>query len=366
MRLLNRAAIVAALGAATLLAATPSAIADPVNSALAPVTPAATDIVAVGSDTTEHPLNEISVAFNAKTPAPTNKFYSWDATPAGNITTKTGATVIARPNGSNQGIAALIANTSATVDFARSSRGRIGTDPAKVNGGIGFVAFARDAVAIASVPGGSVPNNLQVADLKALYECTATGALAALGLKPHLPQSGSGTRSFFLSAIGVTTPGGCVTSGVQENDGTPAVLNDPKVLVPYSVSKYIAQADHSVTCPAPPPIVAGKNLFGCNKTGPLALNSIDFDASAGVNIIAPLSGVSPNRTINTSYVSTAFGRTVYNVVRIPAAPAPVAIPTYLVPLLGTNGAGGYICSPAGTTLLQNHGLLTTPLCGIMS
>lgn len=367
MRMLHQLAAVSALATAVMLAGAGTALADPQDGSGNPVVPAVSDAVGVGSDTTEFPLDQLSIDYNATNPVG-SKLYSWDATnPAtgvhgDSIVTKSGAAAIPRPDGSSAGILALDNNvksdgTHYDIDFARSSRGRQSSDPLKQAGGIVFVALARDAVSYATQATSNVPTNLSTAQLTSIYNCTQT---TWPNIKPFLPQTGSGTRAFFLKAIGVTTPGACVNSTVQENDGTQALLNDAWAIVPYSVSKYIAQADHSA------PLVGGtctptgtQNKFGCDKHGTMVLNS--------VNGIAPTSGVHPNRTINSSFVGTSYGRTVYDVVRY--ASTPDNIPAYLEPIFASKTATvpGWVCKAAPSTAntdLTNYGLLSSPLCGI--
>ena len=63
---------------ATALAVAP-AMADPINGKGKPVTPAATDVVGVGSDTIQNVLNQFSVSYNASHKTGP-RLYSWDAT----------------------------------------------------------------------------------------------------------------------------------------------------------------------------------------------------------------------------------------------------------------------------------------------
>src|SRR5262249_36623257 len=49
------------------------------------------------------------------------------------------------------------------------------------------------------------------------WNAPSIGGASANTIHPLLPQVGSGTRTSFLGAIGVTTPGGCVAN-VEEND----------------------------------------------------------------------------------------------------------------------------------------------------
>ncbi len=337
MRSLTKLALsagVAGAVAASLVATSGPASADPPTG----VTPPANSIVGVGSDTTEYVMDQIALAYDAQSPAPTQKLYSWDATGSTPITTKTGATSIARPDGSGAGIAALTGNTSATVDFARSSAGRSPSNPSTIK----FVAFAKDAVTAAVQTTTNAPANLTTANLKNIYTCASTtwnqvGGTSTATIKPFLPQAGSGTRAFFLAAIGVTTPGSCVTSNVQENEGTNTALNDPNAIVPYSTAKYIAQVFHSG---------AGQNSFGTDDHGTLKLESI--------NSTAPTTGSGSTTTINPSF-SAAFVRTVFNVVRQDTTTTD-QIPAYEEPIFGT---GKFLCTQ--TTIVKNYGFL--PLSG---
>src|SRR5262245_1531660 len=75
--------------------------------------PTANHVVGVGSDTTQFVMSTLTDHYNAKSPAPTNPLYSYDAvgSPA-SIPLKPGCTAITRPNGSSAGISALKADTN--------------------------------------------------------------------------------------------------------------------------------------------------------------------------------------------------------------------------------------------------------------
>src|SRR5260370_4098645 len=97
---------------ASALAAAP-AFADPINNLGKPVTPRATDIVGVGSDTIQNVFDQFSIDYNRTlTKASTPRLYSWDATNPKTgavndlITAKAGCTKAPRPNGSSAGILA--------------------------------------------------------------------------------------------------------------------------------------------------------------------------------------------------------------------------------------------------------------------
>jgi ABC-type phosphate transport system substrate-binding protein len=339
MRFALKLAVSAGAAAALAVAVANPASADPPTG----VTPAAVDIVGVGSDTTQFFMDQIALNYDGQTPVPARAVYSWDATGSSPITTKAGATSIPRPDGSSAGISALVTNGVNTVDFARSSRGRAGTDPATID----FVAFAKDAVTVAVQKTTNAPKTLSTAQLQAIFTCSATtwnqvGGTSTKTIRPFLPQLGSGTRSFFESAIGLTDAaiGPCVTQGVQENEGLDTRLNNANVVVPYSVAKYIAQVYHSA---------AGQNDFGTDDHGTLKLNKIN--------------GTVPvlDKKINPNFAPT-FQRTVYNVVRKDDTTTDT-IPAYLEKILGKNG---YICKTAAKTI-KNYGFLPLSTgCGAVS
>ncbi|MFJ4591576.1 MULTISPECIES: PstS family phosphate ABC transporter substrate-binding protein [unclassified Kitasatospora] len=332
---------VAALATSLATVASGSAIADPA----AGVTPAAQDIVGVGSDTIQVLLNQFSADYNASLGAGSTapRLYSWDATGTSPITTKTGATSIARPNGSGAGIKALVANTGATVDFARSSRGPAATDAH----GLDFVALAKDAVTWSAPSNGNAPAQLTSAQLTAIYNCTTTNwnqisaSLPNATIKPFLPQADSGTRSFFLGAIGVTTPGACVTTGPEENEGTDANLTDPNVVFPYSVAHYLGQT-------------VGGHGTATDAPGSLTLRNIVVNGAT----LTPVT----NNVINTKFANSSFGRVVYNVIRDTEWTATDAHGQALQAIFGSNG---WICTdPVAAADLASYGFLATPACGV--
>ncbi|MFE9428736.1 substrate-binding domain-containing protein [Kitasatospora sp. NPDC006697] len=296
-----------AIAASLTTVAAGSALADPPSG----VTPASTDIVGVGSDTTQAVLDQFSTDYNTFLGTSTAPhLYSWDATGSSPITTKSGATSIARPNGSSAGITALNNYTNATVNFARSSRGpqastpTVPGDPSSDD----FVAFAKDGVSWSALSGGNAPANLTTADLLAIYTCSKTnwnqitdipgytGPNATIDA--YLPQLSSGTRSFFLKAINggstAATPGTCVESYLpEENEGTDSVFaSDANAVFPYSAAHYIGQ------------VYGGHHTSSSDYPGSLTLRNIN-----GVNPI------STTNTLNPSFTRTAYGRLVYNVVR---------------------------------------------------
>jgi ABC-type phosphate transport system substrate-binding protein len=242
------------LGLATVLTGGPAYATDP------PSTPARADLVGVGSDTAQDVMglkgstlakSGYSANYNATRPA--SKLWGFDATGSANITPKAGCAAIPRPNGSGAGISALAADESGgthCVDYARSSRAK----NAATDGDLFFVPYAKDGVSWAAFPtraGGTTfnaPTTLTTAQLKSVYTCAKTNWKDVGGrnakILAYLPQAGSGTRTFFLGAIGVSTPGTCVKSPstLEENNGAKIPAADrPFTIVPYSIAKWIAQ-----------------------------------------------------------------------------------------------------------------------------
>ncbi|MFD8322232.1 substrate-binding domain-containing protein [Kitasatospora purpeofusca] len=349
------AKLLAAVAIATSVAtvATGTAVADP---STLPTLPLAQDIVGVGSDTTQAVLNQFSTDYNAFLGASSTlpRLYSWDATGTSPIVTKTGAQTspaFARPNGSGAGIAALDATSKTTVDFARSSRGPKNSVPGVPGDPTTdlFVAFAKDGVSVATATTGSnAPTNLSKNDLINIYNCTYTnwnqipGYTGAGGtIKAFLPQVGSGTRSFFLSALGLANGGACVLANptVQENQGTDPILNDANAVVPYSAAHYIGQ-------------VYNGHSSGSDAAGNLTLRSID-----GISPIDATNGLAK------AFTDTSFGRVVYNVVREANWNATDTQGTALRAIFGTTG---WVCKNATAAAdIKSYGFraLPTGACG---
>ncbi|MFF1908687.1 PstS family phosphate ABC transporter substrate-binding protein [Kitasatospora sp. NPDC058218] len=330
---------VAAIATSIATVAAGTASADP------SVTPAAQDIVSVGSDTTQTVSTQFSTDYNAyltsigNTTSP--RYYSWDATGSATITPKSGASSITRPNGSGAGITEL--NTAGSkVDVARSSRAPKATDPASDI----FVAFAKDAVTWSANTGGHAPASLTAAQLKGIYDCTITNwtqisaTLPSATIKPWLPQASSGTRSFFLTAIGNPTVGTCVQDGPEENEGVDSRLLGADVVFPYSVASYLSQTvgGHSTPTSAP---------------GSLTLRN--------VGTLVPVNPTT--NTINAPFAASAFGRVVYNVVRDAEWTATDAHGTALRAIFGPSG---WICTnTTATNDIKSYGFLPLPAaaCG---
>ncbi|MGV9265407.1 substrate-binding domain-containing protein [Kitasatospora sp. NPDC003701] len=307
-----------------------------------PVVPGTDDIVVVGSQTTGSLLGQFSTDYSAHlasigdTTSP--RLYSFDSTGPSPITPRLGAPAITRPTAAGDGLVALNLSGSA-VDVDRMDLTRQPSTPTTDT----FVLLAKDAVSWAAKSGGNAPANLTTAQLKNIYECTVTNwtqivpTLPNATIKPYLPQASSGTRAFFLAAIGVTTPGVCVTGGPGENQGVDPVLNDANVLVPYSVGHYLGQTVGGHSTPA-------------DGAGPLTVRAI--------NGVAP---VNTANTINAAFVAGPFGRVLFNVVRQADWTSTGAKGTAMRAIFGR---GGWICTSEAAAI-KSYGFLQLPsaACG---
>ena len=374
------AGVASVAAAAALVAGTVTMASAATNDPPKAVTPAAYDIVGVGSNTTEYVMDAFSVAYNktVKTHNVNNPdFYSYDALPLGvnvpgkyNIKPKAGCATIARPDGSGAGITALDTTqvikykggSYQCIDFARSSGGRKPTYPADKPGGIVFVAFAKDAItwaARSAAKGGTdAPASLNTAQLKAIFTCTDTNWKQVGGksgaIKVYLPQAGSGTLSTWEKFMGITTLGACVSQAPEENEGTYAGFNSPNAIFIWSIGAYVAEKYHEAACGKAPSKT--QNQFGCNLSGFIVPEKI-----SGVN---PLTSAKVP-TINPSFPAS-YWRTVYNVVKYWTGTK-----DHLSPkdehIFGARSEKGYICSNAGAqTLIKDYGFVTTGLCGSTS
>jgi ABC-type phosphate transport system substrate-binding protein len=401
--------VAAAAAAATVVALSAPALADPTNPKTGKAeTPAQFDIVGVGSETIAYVSNQLAhnydLANKHNTPS-TPDIFSWDGTPASNpgdtnpqtVVLKTGCKEV-RPDGSSAGISALeapgIVKYKGTkypcINFARSSRGRNSTtapiDSPCSKGGICFVILANDVVTYATTSGSNAPNNLTKNELAEIFGCSIPAAHgfgkgtwgALLGSKakdptgkpdPLLPQSGSGTLKFWAetalglpgddepacgSLAGVTS----VSKQPEENEGISKAFllkngkPNPNVIYPFSIASYIAQSVHSAKLGHKPG--KGQNLYGFNETGVFHLNGI-----AGV---APTMKKGGQVVINNAWNRTVFRRYVYDVVPFSSARGNV---NHIAPnLVKFFGPKGYWCTH--TSVLSAYGFEPTEFCGSSS
>lgn len=376
--------VAAAVAACTLVA---PAYADPASDSFG-------TLVGVGSDTTQDVVNGLSTAIGGS--GSNLRLASYDATGGQKITTRSGAAEIFRPNGSGAGrdvlrvaignlpsFAATVNNvpyswTSAdsigAVDFARSSSGAPSADVAS-NGVLTYIPFGIDAVTYATSANTVLPaltkgsssdtisaEGVGVASLWSIYHgrvtkiATATDGskkavnnsyVAAAGetltkIDAYIPQAGSGTRSFWLTQVGltetdITADGGVIVNdhygankalSVQEHDGA-AVEGNPGAVTPFSIGQWVAQAN---------------SLPGVTDRRHTAV-------LGSLNGITPLAGAAGSYELNPAY--NVITRKVYNIV--PSAQVDDAGSKTNWMFVGT---GSLICSQPATIKAYGFGLLT--------
>ncbi|MCO4262622.1 hypothetical protein [Pseudarthrobacter raffinosi] len=234
-----------------------------ISSASASAEPTTPDrpLAAVGSDTIQDVWNALTNTGPIRTVASYDAFGLPSA-----IVTKTGVTAFTRPNGSGAGVKALSAslnplnhvykdsaNNTFTlkrndVDIARSS-----SSPSVAGTDLTFLPFARDAMTVAVKDSTNTPVNLTTQQIANIFSCTAgdgvtidgtTGkpVIGTMTFTPKLPQAASGTRAFFVKAIGVTPNSTCIPDIEQnypENNGA-ALINDGDIIA-FSAAQWIAQ-----------------------------------------------------------------------------------------------------------------------------
>ena len=241
---MRKSLIAAAAGAGVLslaLATLPLAQADPIGP------PQYRELAGMGSDTTQTLMNALAeiVTVNG-----TKVIGSYDAIGSTTVATKSTAACAAVPraNGSSAGRDALLKSLQANdgcLQFARSSssRGTWTSTPSMT-----WIPFATDALTFAVRGDGDVPRELTKLQIVAIFKCEVPT------IQPALVQTGSGTRSSWLSYVGITEAqiaagtykclvpekdGGTFPGNLpQEHDGRELKKNQ---IMPYSAAVYQAQ-----------------------------------------------------------------------------------------------------------------------------
>lgn len=219
-------------------------------------TPDANDIVGVGSDTTENAMDNLSngatvdgsavPGYNAGLTASDVRLASFDTSGSATIVLRSGSDPITRPVGSGAGKALLYgAGNNTDVSFARSSSALNATEVAN---GLQAFPFALDTlgVAVSGSVASHAPAKLTGAQILSIYKGNVTnwtdlGGTAGV-IKPYIPQSGSGTRSFFDAQLTALNGGTAITYGAAVDDtmheNTDDVLkNDANAIAPFSLGK---------------------------------------------------------------------------------------------------------------------------------
>lgn len=254
LRLFASAAVLAVSGVA-LVGGTASA--DPVGA------PSPRPLVGVGSDTTDPVMNGLADAITVNGAKVLGSYdaLGGDFNPRGSASaacsytgnlsgTANGAGI--RANGSGAGRSRLLESLtpgdpkSGCLDFSRSSS--LNRAAAPVN--LTYVPFALDGVSYAVRGDSTIPRDLSQATLKAIYACAPETRSA---YEPLIPQAGSGTRSFWLSFVGLTEatipscvkdtyldPADAKEKSVQEHSGRGLVSK--KNIVPFSSAQWSAQS----------------------------------------------------------------------------------------------------------------------------
>ena len=241
---MRKSLIAAAAGAGVLslaLATLPLAQADPIGP------PQYRELAGMGSDTTQTLMNALAeiVTVNG-----TKVIGSYDAIGSTTVATKSTAACAAVPraNGSSAGRDALLKSLQANdgcLQFARSSSSK-GTFPSTPS--MTWIPFATDALTFAVRGDGDVPRELTKNQIIAIFKCEVPS------IQPALVQTGSGTRSSWLSYVGITEAqiaagtykclvpekdGGTFPGNLpQEHDGRELKKNQ---IMPYSAAVYQAQ-----------------------------------------------------------------------------------------------------------------------------
>lgn len=227
--------------------------------ASADIAPGGSDIVGVGSDTVQNMANFLADgdpffgSSGVNVTVGKNRLFSFDATPDANdragflngstaaapvhltptIVLRAGRSPVQRPNGSGDGVKALLADTEHQINFVRMSRlpdaGEHNNAGAGA-GGLHVVKISTDNLVMASAATSNMPAaGLTAAQLVAIYKCTAGSTNwsafggAAGTIIPQTPQSGSGTGKTFLADLqaangGTVVPLGPCVQVVEEND----------------------------------------------------------------------------------------------------------------------------------------------------
>ena len=226
----------------------------------------AADLVGVGSDTSQGVVADVADAYNLTAPA--SKIVSYAATGGGTLVMPD-ASEINRPVGSGAGKNLLYGGTNnANIDFARSSSAN---NTAETQAGLQMFPFAVDTLIM--VKSGNVASNapasLSIAQILDIYKGTVTnwsqvGGTAGV-IKALIPQSGSGTLSFFLAQLQAANGGVAPTisgSVVSVTEHDPALIqNDPNAIAPFSLAKKVGAGGVGTAVATEPGFSADRAIY---------------------------------------------------------------------------------------------------------
>lgn len=246
-------AVAGALVASTALTVGLAGSANAATTAYDPnFTPAAGDLVGVGSDTIEIALDYLAKGsgsvngFNAGSAGFKIASFAAAGDPA-TVTLRSGSAAIARStiNGSGSGKAKLYGTgNNPDVNFARSSSS---LNAAEVSAGLQQFPFAVDGLklAVSATVASNAPDTISPADLVRIYSGAVTNWSQLGGtpgvIKPYVPPTTSGTYSFFISQLTAANSGNAVTlagtvATSQEHDET-LIKSDPNAIAPFSTAR---------------------------------------------------------------------------------------------------------------------------------
>jgi hypothetical protein len=358
-------------------------------------------IFGFGSDTLQDVTNAFAGFSNGINYTPlqtsagtgTKQIVSWDAfapgaadpTAVNCITTKTGAPQIQRPNGSGNGVRALSAAfnvgqrwpaaaglcgatrpMSGIIDFARSSASVTTT-----SGPLVYIPFGRDALSFAYLkPTGGPVTSITAAELTALHN-TGPQLIGGVPVIACGIQTGSGTYSSWMTALGLATDGTgdpgtntCNNAGVagstlgrlQENNG-PDLTNKATVLSSMTSDICDGVAGGSpVACTNAQLVIgfsASQFIARSNNVGTPNPNLGANGGLGAINGIPAANGTAPSLTPNGAWFSnTTFGRDVTYVLAAAAIEGPDAIPHLQDMFVGPTSK---VCQATAT--IQSHGFL---------
>lgn len=265
-------------GAALAVAALGLTFAVPAS---ADIAPGSSDIVGVGSDTVQNMGNFVAdgdTFFTSVGVNPTvskNRVFSFDATPDANdragylngsttttqlpltptVVLRAGHSPVQRPNGSGDGVAALLLDTGHQINFVRMSRLPNNGEQTNAGAGVGglhVIKISTDNLKMASATTTNVPAaGLTATQLVAIYKCTpgstdwSVFGGAAGTIIPQTPQAGSGTGKTFLADLqaangGVVVPLGPCVQTVEENDPSSITgsTSPANTIAPFSEGRF--------------------------------------------------------------------------------------------------------------------------------
>ena len=337
-----------------------------------------------GSDTTYWMMQLIAPQYNVNTgknidgdyvteipPLNTAPFPAGTFVPADDIAGSTvwdsSSAPVTPPNGSSAGIAALDADTTGAIDFARSSRGPNTGETSTKN----FWAYGLGALDYVTFTGTHAPAaGLTQQNLINIYTCNASGvnigkpifsdwhqlnSSAPVGstIVKYLPQTSSGTYSFFKSKLlnGNTPDANCdgshLSTFLEEHDARGVTTaSKPNAIYAFDWSRFRAQG-------------AG---FEANLKNGASLGKLGTSANPDNRQLPSTTTVNttPSRFLGTRYV--------FNVVEKSSHPAGYTNQQADVEkLIGVqptaNGGAGYICSGSASVQINLAGFVPLPLSG---